>query len=595
MVRERTPCTHGADRTQTQTQSGGLLFLYTVITLSRYPRIDLQHARDRQATSIPSTQSRVNELLLDLDRLDDGIATATGRTAGVAEADESFVVDDIAPATNLGSVDHSVRTEGQSHGGESAGKTTPMGRTGRSGGKARGSPDSGGARKRAGAAESHGERTPSAGTASTAALTTEAHEVEEPDEIPEAADGAAGAHEDAAAARDAKPTTVFQPRTDLEAEVMSIEPRHGPRAGGVVMLVRGRNFGGFESRVQVLIGGVPCIETRYLSDEALHCLLPRGNGTKLAVEVMVCGCGAGELVTPKVVGGPATSFAYFTYEEDALETLFKEKLTRSLVRPNRIALQVHRGVVVDAVANELTFRNYRSGGLPERYGTVPHLSRVLPRGDLATRHDTCALVGTSGSLYGSHLGSTIDGYRAVFRMDNAPSAYKYAADVRKRTTFQVLSQEWVEVLLGRGENGGLPHVARWWLDVATLVLWEDQSQDPYIALRWLYPDAAISLLSRDMASLTQRFVEELGPQAMDALSIDGVVERSAITSLMYAAVLAMQICQKVDVFGVFPRCGKHARRCRSTYFDDSEPSAEERHCTDLRHSCDTRGRSDRAP
>ena len=42
-----------------------------------------------------------------------------------------------------------------------------------------------------------------------------------------------------------------------------------------------------------------------------------------------------ELVTRKVVGGPATSFAYFTYEEDALETLFKEKLTRSLVRALR--------------------------------------------------------------------------------------------------------------------------------------------------------------------------------------------------------------------------------------------------------------------
>ena len=77
-------------------------------------------------------------------------------------------------------------------------------------------------------------------------------------------------------------------------------------------------------------------------------------------------------------------------------------------------------------------------------------------------------MGHSGSMLGTGLGSHIDTYAAMFRMDNAPSAYKYAQDVGRRTTYQILNHEWTGVLLNMNQDN-LPHVARWWLDVATLV------------------------------------------------------------------------------------------------------------------------------
>jgi hypothetical protein len=59
----------------------------------------------------------------------------------------------------------------------------------------------------------------------------------------------------------------------------------------------------------------------------------------------------------------------------------------------------------------------------------------------------------------------------------------------------VLNHEWTGVLLNMNHDN-LPHVARWWLDVATLVLWSSSSELDYVRLRWLYPDAAIMMLSR---------------------------------------------------------------------------------------------------
>lgn len=225
-------------------------------------------------------------------------------------------------------------------------------------------------------------------------------------------------------------------------EVRAIEPWYGPRTGGVVVLVRGHRF---PSQMQLAIGEVPCAETRWLSDEAAHCLVPRGSGTFLPVKILSCSCDDVAVnVTLSQIGKVNNRNVYFSYEEDALAALVQKKLTRLLVLPGRIAIQAHRGSISDD-AKELEFRNFRNRGMSERYGIVPHLANVLPRGDLSARHETCALVGQSGSLYGSHLGSIIDSYRAVFRIDNAPSAYRYAADVGKRTTYQVLSNDWAEV------------------------------------------------------------------------------------------------------------------------------------------------------
>ena len=87
-----------------------------------------------------------------------------------------------------------------------------------------------------------------------------------------------------------------------------------------------------------------------------------------------------------------------------------------------------------------------------------------------------------GWLTGARLGKEIDSHSAVFRYDGGPSTPKYASDVGNRTTFQVLSSIWAEVLLGEFEDG--LHVSRWWSDTATVVFWSERSYQQYVKVNW---------------------------------------------------------------------------------------------------------------
>lgn len=49
--------------------------------------------------------------------------------------------------------------------------------------------------------------------------------------------------------------------------VTAVEPPHGPRAGGTVILIRGRNFGEVGSLLQATVGDANCDDTRWLSPE----------------------------------------------------------------------------------------------------------------------------------------------------------------------------------------------------------------------------------------------------------------------------------------------------------------------------------------
>ena len=122
---------------------------------------------------------------------------------------------------------------------------------------------------------------------------------------------------------------------------------------------------------------------------------------------------------------------------------------------------------------------------------IPALLDLIPPTDVLPRHERCAVVSGGGALAGSKLGPTIDASSAVFRTDNSPSAMKFSTDVGKRTNFQVLNRDWGETLLKRSDATGSPHVARWWLDVATVVLWHPASLRTFAALRTLYPDAVV--------------------------------------------------------------------------------------------------------
>jgi hypothetical protein len=69
-------------------------------------------------------------------------------------------------------------------------------------------------------------------------------------------------------------------------------PDSGPAQGGYVLTVKGRNFGTRDwgnGTVLMTVGGQPCMETTWLSDGVMECLVPKGVGAKQLVEVTVGG------------------------------------------------------------------------------------------------------------------------------------------------------------------------------------------------------------------------------------------------------------------------------------------------------------------
>ena len=165
---------------------------------------------------------------------------------------------------------------------------------------------------------------------------------------------------------------------------------------------------------------------------------------------------------------------------------------------------------------------------------------------------SCAVVGRSGSLWGSRLGQHIDRHEAVFRVDNAPSGSKFTQDVGKKVTYQVLDPNWAEALLGTASSGS-PHVARWWMGTATVVLWSQRSQSQFVQLRYLYPDADILMLRPSIEVLVRSQVEHFASRLREAglagpESLGGAAER--LGSLLPALAMASRVCDTVEVFGV---------------------------------------------
>eukprot|EP00959_Pyramimonas_sp_CCMP1952_P331879 6949495-Pyramimonas_sp.AAC.1 len=53
--------------------------------------------------------------------------------------------------------------------------------------------------------------------------------------------------------------------------------------------------------------------------------------------------------------------------------------------------------------------------------------------------------------------------------------------------------------------------------------------------------------------------------------------KGAISSFVYGLMFSLQVCNKINIYGVLPRCERsRSSRCRFNYWDDSEPSNDER-------------------
>eukprot|EP00958_Prasinococcus_capsulatus_P018590 scaffold2188_cov388-Prasinococcus_capsulatus_cf.AAC.13 len=374
-----------------------------------------------------------------------------------------------------------------------------------------------------------------------------------------------------------------RPCAEVEMEpprVLSISPSHGPQGGATTILIHGKNFGTCSrSKLTATIGGVPCKTTRWLSREAAYCLTPPGNGVHLPVQIIPCDCQlSAELASGKTIADTTVvssdqyrpdddTLAFFSYDEDVLGQVLDGSELR--LKPG-VPIFYSRSAMVGEY--EVKFVN-QATNVVDQIVMEPGLLESLPQRELEAHYGRCAIVGHSGALVGSNLGNVIDGFDAVFRYDGAPTAHRYAPDIGQRTTFQVLSRLWASVLLGNSEDGS--HVSRWWLDVATLVLWSPQSVQSYIQLRSLYPNATVMFLSQDLVSSVgtvlqrgARSIEEAGqwPGSWDK----GDSRKRPLSSLLLSVAMSLQICKSVELFGV------HAKSHRFTYYNDHEPSGWER-------------------
>ena len=83
-----------------------------------------------------------------------------------------------------------------------------------------------------------------------------------------------------------------------------------------------------------------------------------------------------------------------------------------------------------------------------------------------------------------------------------------------------------------------------------MVLWSDASQSHYVQLKYLYPDAQVVMLSRELHSEVKRQIREFaqrlvssGLSGLDMLSVAAEENAESLGSLLHATSMALQVCE----------------------------------------------------
>ena len=386
-------------------------------------------------------------------------------------------------------------------------------------------------------------------------------------------------------------------------------------------------------RLQAFVGEVPCVRTRWVAPGAVRCVVPPGAGLHLDVTVRRCTCpkseahwhlptdaeGRAPSTPPRPSAADATRASaggppHFHFDEDVMASAASAHHSVAPPWANATLLAQRKDLVAPTRPGGvwgLRGRNPVTGtefvkpvspapaslGSPAREGE--RLRELLEPGDLGKRYGRCAVVGQSPRLKGSRLGATIDELDAVFRVDESPSGHHthWNRDVGNRTTFQVLGSESaknVHVLVEqRGEkppSGGAgmpwgpdqqPHVVLWGPD-AELYFSALQESRHATGAPW-----RPSLLAPGVVAGLQSYLERLHSAAGGASLLSGLsggkvarvsegggsVPPPPPTSLLQAAVLAVQLCESVEVFGGLSPCQRSgSAKCRRAYHEKWAPA-----------------------
>uniref|UniRef100_A0A8D2Q8F6 Alpha-N-acetylgalactosaminide alpha-2,6-sialyltransferase 6 n=1 Tax=Varanus komodoensis TaxID=61221 RepID=A0A8D2Q8F6_VARKO len=192
----------------------------------------------------------------------------------------------------------------------------------------------------------------------------------------------------------------------------------------------------------------------------------------------------------------------------------------------------------------------------------------LFRSQTLDRHcHQCAIITSSSHLLGSKLGAAIDRTECTIRMNDAPTT-GYAADVGNKTTFRVVAHSSIFRVLKRPQE--FVNKTR----EAVLIFWGPPVRMQKVLIKVIqrvslsYPNMSAFVVSPSrMKQFDDLFKMETGK--------DRVSSRSWLSTGWFTMVIAVELCDKVHVYGMVPPnyCTKNPppRRMPYHYYEPKSP------------------------
>eukprot|EP00873_Tetraselmis_striata_P012139 jgi/Tetstr1/432403/TSEL_021800.t1 len=304
--------------------------------------------------------------------------------------------------------------------------------------------------------------------------------------------------------------------------VERLAPDHSPTGGGITITVFGANFGqpdagsGTAQAPEVLIGDAPCADVVLRSDNELICVAPPGSGGGAPVQVSV-GAGPHRVESHRA----RSQFAYMLSPKEKMQQESSMLLDGLQVRYSSLPVFLHKAGLTGL--NEFLHKDLFTGRTIA-YSVTPDLMELLPKEDVKQQHRSCAVVLNGANLMRTSLGADIDGADAVLRFNNAPTE-GFSSEVGKRTTYRLLQTEIVRSMIQKVDLDAARHAWRP-QQHERLVMLSEYAQDLFVLLHRAFPSMDLLLPSAALLGNINTLYAELRRRFTD-MGIDEELAREA--------------------------------------------------------------------
>ncbi|XP_003728387.2 uncharacterized protein LOC100144872 isoform X2 [Strongylocentrotus purpuratus] len=232
-----------------------------------------------------------------------------------------------------------------------------------------------------------------------------------------------------------------------------------------------------------------------------------------------------------------------------------------------------RELTKDASVNSTASSNSTSTPLSTETPEVDGYYRIDTRRKLRLQCSSCAVISSSGQLLNSSAGAQIDTYPCVLRMNSAPTS-SYEKDVGSKTTVRVMGHvnllkvnqsntEQMEIFINKTTRTEMLVIP--WLYTTRINKRRDKHYNIAKNFSKVYPDTEFYVLSSGkMISAESIFQRETGITRKDA--------KTWLSTGWMTLLFALDVCQKVDVFGLVPEnyCRVHPNDTTPYHYYDTE-------------------------